>query len=393
MTPRTLRGERLPAACVDLDAFDRNIDRVRARAGAKTVRVASKSIRHVGLLRRILARGGDAFRGVMCFTVEEATFLAEEGFDDLFVAYPTVQPAALEAFARHAADGKTLWAVVDCAAHLEALGAAGRAAGVTLTAVLELDVAYRRLGGRVHLGSRRSPIRGAADAVALSRVARGIEGVELAGLMGYEGHVAGLTDTNPFSRAMNPARRLVKRVSVPEVARLRAEVAAALADEGVALRLVNGGGTGSLRETAAEACVTEVTAGSGFLCSHLFDYYADLDFEPAVCFALEVCRLSDAGFATALGGGYVASGEPGWDRLPVPWQPPGLKYVPMEGAGEVQTPLRVPPGVELNVGDAVLFRHAKAGELAERFDTYLLCRRGEIVAREPTYRGQGRCFL
>ena len=393
MTPEMIREAPLPAAWVDLDALDRNIDRLSARVGRKTLRVASKSVRHVGVLRRILARGGERFRGVMCFTADEACFLADAGFDDLFVAYPTVQAEPLRALADRAAAGRTVWAVVDCAAHLEALGAAGRAAGTVLAAVVELDVSYRRLGGRIHVGARRSPVRGAADAVALARAARGIEGVEVAGLMAYEAHVAGLPDANPFSPRLNPARRAVKRLAVPEAARLRAAVVAALEAEGVTLRLVNGGGTGSLRETAAEACVTEVTAGSGFLCPHLFDYYRALDLEPAAGFALEVCRLSDAGYATCLGGGYIASGEPGWDRLPRPWKPPGLTFVPAEGAGEVQTPLRVPAGVRLAVGDAVLFRHAKAGELAERFDTYLLCRGGEVVAREPTYRGQGRCFL
>ena len=89
----------------------------------------------------------------------------------------------------------------------------------------------------------------------------------------------------------------------------------------------------------------------------------------------------------------MASGEPGWDRLPVPWWPQGLSLLKMEGAGEVQTPLRCPSDVSLVVGDPVFFRHAKAGELAERFNEYLLIREGKLVAVEPTYRGEGRCFL
>ncbi|MCZ7683842.1 MAG: hypothetical protein M5U28_35795 [Sandaracinaceae bacterium] len=89
----------------------------------------------------------------------------------------------------------------------------------------------------------------------------------------------------------------------------------------------------------------------------------------------------------------MASGEPGWDRLPIPWAPEGLRYVPLEGAGEVQTPLRVGTRAPIYIGDPIVFRHAKAGELAERFDSYLLLRDGAVVAREPTYRGMGRCFL
>ena len=65
----------------------------------------------------------------------------------------------------------------------------------------------------------------------------------------------------------------------------------------------------------------------------------------------------------------------------------------MEGAGEVQTPLRVPAGVRLELGDPVFFRHAKAGELAEHVPEYLLVRGDQIEDRAPTYRGMGACYL
>ena len=95
------RDERLPLAFVDLEKFDRNIAFVAStqRQTGKTVRVHSKSIRCVELLRRILDKGGDAFRGVMTFTMEETAFLADKGFDDFIVSYPTVQPTDLDLFA------------------------------------------------------------------------------------------------------------------------------------------------------------------------------------------------------------------------------------------------------------------------------------------------------
>lgn len=391
---RALRGQRLPAALVDLDALDRNVDRI-ARSledSGKTLRVASKSVRHVGLLRRILERGGASFRGVMCFTLEEACFLHDQGFDDLFVAYPSVQPAALAEVAARVKRGATIRLVADDRAHLSAYAQAARASETTLEVVLELDVAYRALEGRVHLGVLRSSLRGADAIASLARDAARLDGARVVGLMGYEAHVAGLPDENPFSRALNPARRAIKRLSIPRVASLRREAVSALRREGVELAIVNGGGTGSLKTTLAEPDVTEVTAGSGFLCSHLFDYYAGNRLEPAAFFALEVSRVPERGVVTCLGGGYVASGEPGWDRLPVPYMPEGLRYVSMEGAGEVQTPLRGATD-RIAIGDPIVFRHAKAGELAERFDAYLLLRGGEVVGREPTYRGMGRAFL
>lgn len=390
---RVLADQPLPAALVDLDALDRNIERLRerVRGTGKTLRVASKSVRHVGLLRRILAGGGEDFRGLMCFTPREAAFLAGEGFDDLLVAYPSTR--GLAEVAARVAEGKTIRLMADGVAQLRAYGAAARTAGVTLEALLELDVAYQPLGGRLHLGVLRSPLRSAEAIEAMARQAAAVEGVRIVGLMGYEAHVAGLPDATPFSPSLNPVRRALKRLSVPQIAERRAAAVEALRRAGVEPVVVNGGGTGSLDTTTLEDCVTEVTAGSGFVCSHLFDYYRGNVLEPAAFFALEVSRIPEPGVVTCLGGGYVASGEPGWDRLPVPYLPSGLEYVSMEGAGEVQTPLRVPSGVALAVGDPVIFRHAKAGELAERFEDYVLLRGGELVGREPTYRGQGQCFL
>ena len=108
---------------------------------------------------------------------------------------------------------------------------------------------------------------------------------------------------------------------------------------------------------------------------------------------LQVVRKPADGFVTCLGGGLVASGAAGADRLPLPCWPEGLELLPLEGAGEVQTPLKGPGTAALSLGDPVFFRHAKAGELAEHFNEYLFVRGDHIVSRAPTYRGLGKAFL
>ena len=391
---RAREDRSLPAAIVDLDAFERNIDRVRSSVTGtgKTVRVASKSVRHVGLLRRIMERGGESFAGLMCFTMREACFLSDAGFDDLLVAYPSVEPTGLRAVAERVARGATIRLMADHAEHLDAYDRAGVERGVTIEILVELDMAYRPLDA-VALGVLRSPLHRPAQIAKLARRAATLEGVRVVGLMGYEAHIAGLPDATPFSRALNPARRALKALALGQVAERRAEGRAALERAGIEVHVINGGGTGSLASTPLEDAVTEVTAGSAFLCPHLFDYYAANPFEPAGFFALEVSRIPKPGVVTCLGGGYIASGEAGADRLPRPWLPRGLELVAMEGAGEVQTPLKAPRDLSLAIGDPVIFRHAKAGELAERFESYLLLRGETIVASEPTYRGQGGCFL
>jgi D-serine deaminase-like pyridoxal phosphate-dependent protein len=392
---RVLGGERLPASLVDLDAMERNVDRLASYVAGtgKTIRVASKSLRHRGLLRRVLARGGDRMRGVLCYAAEEAAWLAGEGVDDLLVAYPTVQPAALEAIAGAVRGGKTIRCIADSRDHLEAMSAAAGRAGVTLEAVVDVDVSYRPLGGRAHLGVRRSPLRSADGVAELARAARSIPGVRIVGLMAYEAHVAGLPDAQP-TRARRAAIRALKRAAMPAVLSLRAAAVEALRAEGVEVSLVNGGGTGSVGATARDEVVTEVAVGSGFLCSHLFDGYEGLELEPAEHFALEVCRIPDRDHVTCAGGGYVASGWPAPDRLPLPWRPRGLAWLPIEGAGEVQSPLRVTGAERVpRIGDPIVFRPAKAGEIAERFERHLLLRGGAIEAREPTYRGEGKTFF
>ena len=48
---------------------------------------------------------------------------------------------------------------------------------------------------------------------------------------------------------------------------------------------------------------------------------------------------------------------------------------------------------QLEIGDPIIFRHAKAGEICERFNEIICFRDGEIVNRYQTYRGEGVSFL
>jgi D-serine deaminase-like pyridoxal phosphate-dependent protein len=185
-------------------------------------------------------------------------------------------------------------------------------------------------------------------------------------------------------------KRALKRRSRPSVERSRNDVVEALREAKLPPTIVNGGGTGSVGWSSAEGALTEITVGSGFLVGHLFDYYADLKLDPALFFALQAVRRPAPGMVTCHLGGYVASGAVGPDRLPLPWLPKGCRLLPMEGAGEVQTPLEVP--VDVPLGAPIFFRPAKSGELAERFNEYLLVRGDAIVERAPTYRGLGRAF-
>jgi len=385
-----LGDEPLPCALVDLDALDRNIDALLApvRAHDKKLRLATKSVRCPELLRHITERGGDAIIGLMTYHARETAWLFEAGYQDLLLAYPTVQASDAELIADINARGGSAAVVVDCPQHLALLDKAAHARHTRIPIVIEVDVAYRPLGSRLHVGVRRSPLRTVADVQALVRRAGLLPGLELRGLMAYEAHIAGLGDSAPGRALSNAATRLMQTRARAQLEQTRRELADAIHPA-----LFNGGGSGSLDWCSAESALTEVTAGSGFLCSHLFDNYRSLQLEPAVYFALSVVRQPAPGILTCHGGGLVASGASGADRLPIPALPRGLELLRLEGAGEVQTPLSVPEGTSLGVGDVVFFRHAKAGELAEHFDEYLLVRGERVLGRAQTYRGMRQCFL
>ena len=390
---RLLAQQPLPAALVDLDAVDANLARMLApvRAAGRTLRLATKSVRVPDLLRYLVDHSQGTIRGLMTYCAAETAFLAQQGHDDLLLAYPTARPhdAQLLAQANRTA---TAAVVVDDVAQLAVLDRAATDAKTLIPVVIELDLAYRLLG-QLHLGVRRSPLRDTAAVVELAEQLAKFPSLRLHGLMGYEAHVAGLTDRNPFTRWSNLGKRLLKRRAIPDIARRRADVLQALQTHGFQVELFNGGGTGSLASSLADSSLTEVTAGSGFLGSLLFDAYAGQAWEPALCFVLQLVRRPAPGIVTCHGGGFVASGEAGPDKLPRPWLPEQLELLDMEGAGEVQTPLRHPAGVKLELGDPVFFRHAKAGELAEHFGEYLLVRGEAIEARAQTYRGLGQSFL
>lgn len=393
---RVLADEALPAAVVDLDAVDRNLAILLEHMGSApiTLRPASKSVRVPWLLRYLLDAGEGRLAGLMTYAAGETALLAEQGFDDLLLAYPVGRRADADTLAGLAAAGITVRVAIDHADHVSLLEASAAAAGTALSVCLDVDVSWRPLGGRLHFGVRRSPIRSAADAVALGRLVEKAPHLRLDSVLAYEAQVAGIRDRNPGSRYLDPIRQIIKARSITLAATRRAEVVSALRADGHTIKVVNGGGTGSIDSTSRDPTLTELTAGSGFVCSHLFDGYGGLPFEPALFFALAVVRRSDPDHITCGGGGYIASGPAGPDRLPQIHLPPGLSALAMEGFGEVQTPFRLGPGAPaLGLGDPVLCRHAKAGELAERFSEYLVVRGETIVARAPTLRGLGGSFL
>jgi D-serine deaminase-like pyridoxal phosphate-dependent protein len=369
-----------PFAAVDLDALSFNADAMVARSGGHPIRLASKSVRCRSLIAEVGQRPG--FAGVMAYSLREAIWLAENGTEDILVAYPSVDRAAWHRLSSEPLLAATISVIVDSVQHLDVIDAARAATDVELRLCLDIDCSLHL--GPAHLGVRRSPLHSPAEATLVAAAIVRRRGMRLVGVMFYDAQIAGLPDSSP----------LIRRVKAKSDDDLRSRRAAVVEAVGAhaELEIVNGGGTGSLHVTGRDKVLTELAAGSGLYGPTLFDGYRDFTPRPAAFFALSVVRRPSPSHATLFAGGYIASGPAGSSRVPRPYWPRGLRLLGTEGAGEVQTPVRGRAASSLRVGDRVWLRHAKAGEYCERFDELHLISAGVIVETVPTYRGEGRNF-
>ena len=383
------KNTQMPFAFIDMDMFNKNREDIIKRAGNKKIRVASKSIRCLDLIKNILS-SNSIFQGVMCYHPLEAIYLSENGLDDLLIAYPIFSQQHISAICKEIKKGKTIIAMVDLPEHAEQLNRIAEQEKCLLPVCMDIDMSSDF--GSLHFGVRRSKVSTLQQAMDLFHRIKKLKNIRLDGIMGYEAQIAGVGDFTD-NHIKNFILPILKRKSVKEIAKRRAEIVQEIQSEEHQLRFVNGGGTGSLETTAKETCITEITVGSGFYSPSLFDAYKNFKHLPAAAYAIEITRNPKPSVYTCYGGGYTASGSMDKNKLPTPYLPLNAQLIETEGAGEVQTPIVYNGKEKLKLGDPIFMRHAKAGELCERFNSLLLVSDGKITGEAKTYRGEGKCFL
>jgi D-serine deaminase-like pyridoxal phosphate-dependent protein len=375
-----LGPKRTRALLLNQHYWQQNIQQILLRAGTKKIRIATKSIRSTELLKDLL-KASPQFQGLMTYSLEESLWLRDKGFKDLLLGYPIWELEALEKLAQ---DPQDITLMVDRLEHVQLLQLYAERFNTKFSLCLDLDLSMDLPGLR--FGVFRSSIQERSQVRELTDFLRShTRHLELVGLMGYEAQIAGVADKR------KPLIQFLKKRSIAQLRARREELVRHLTEQGFKLRFVNGGGTGSLESTRHENCVSEVTVGSGFFGPKLFDGYSKFSVMPALIFSLPVVRNPKPSIYTCHGGGYVASGMMGADRLPSPYLPEGLKLLNFEGAGEVQTPVHSPTALEL--GAPIFFRHAKAGEICEHFHEIHIFKNKLITHKVKTYRGEGQCFL
>lgn len=370
-----------PTLFLDLEAFKKNLDWIKYNAGGKKIRLATKSIRSKAIIQKALDYD-PIFQGLMTYDLREALWLKGEGFKDILMGYPTVDKYAILELLK---DPTEITLMVDRPEHLEILEEQAQAQNKTLNICVDIDLSMDLPG--VRFGVYRSWINNLERLQQFLKSLKRCQHLKLTGLMGYEAQIAGVMDKESF------LMRNLKKLSLAQLVKRRESFLQEINKEGLKLEFVNGGGTGSLLETRKEPWVTEITVGSGLYAPVLFDHYQDFTLNPALMFTLPIVRNPAQGIYTALGGGYIASGELEIIKQPTPYLPNGMKLLKHEGAGEVQTPFTYNGSEELKIGDAVIFRHAKAGEICERFKEIVLIENGEQIGKVLTYRGEGQSFI
>ena len=368
-----------PLAALDRAALLHNAADLVRRAGGKPVRIASKSVRCRSVLDVVLALPG--FAGVMAYSLREAIWLARGGVPDVLIGYPSVDAGAIAELVADAALLDAITLMVDDTAQLDVVRAVSADAAVRVC--LDIDASLRI--GRLHLGVRRSPVRTPGTTRPRWPAPRRTRGFRVVGRDVLRG------------ADRRPARHLAARPRGEGAVGRRAAQPAVAVVEAVekavgALEFVNGGGTGSLEVTGADPCGHRVDGRVGAVRPHAVRRLPRLRAAPgAVLRAARSCAGPRRGSRPCSVGAMSRPGRPGQPRLPSPALR-GLQLLRGEGAGEVQTPVRGPGAAALRVGDRVWFRHAKAGELAERLDTLHVVEDGVLVESVPTYRGEGRTF-
>ena len=361
-----------------------------AGPAGKPIRVASKSVRCRALLRRVLARPGFAGRPRLHPAPRRCGWPAATTR-----SAPTSSSATRRPTGRRCAGWPPtrprpprVTLMVDSTDQLDlSTPSSRRSAAPSLRVCLDLDASLRAAGGRVHVGRpplprahagrrrRRSPRQVAAPAGLPARRADGLRGADRrrAGRTRRAGRCAALAVRGMQARVGPRAGRTAGRGRRRRLGRRAAwssSTAAAPAASSAPRPRTPSPRSPPGRGCTARCCSTATAPSRP---------------RPAAFFAVPVMRRPGAGHGDRAGGGWIASGPPGADRLPVPTYPAGLSWLPAPRAPARCRPrcaARAPAA--LRVGDRVWFRHAKAGELCEHVE------RAAPARRRPAHRRRGR---
>lgn len=345
-----------PALVLDLPAVRQNIALMAARtANGAGLRPHAKSHKSAEIARLQIEAGAI---GVTTATAWEAVALAQAGIDEILVANEVVGNEKIRCLVK-AAQNSRITVAVDNMRNVEALSMATCEAGSKLGILIDIDIGLGRCGARTE-----------AEALQLARHVEHVPGLQLRGVMGYEGHCA-----------LEP-NRAVRSQKVQEAMERLLSVADTIKRAGLPVEIVSAGGTGTYDLTGNISGVTELQAGSYVLMDAarremLPDFAIGLTVLASVVSRHQTTLVLDCGKKT-IGIDFALPRIMGWEA--------SAQYVAEEHAifaVDVDCPLDVGDRVELMVG--------YCPTTINLHDVYHVVENGRVIAIWPVLaRGPGR---
>ena len=234
-----------PSLCINLDVLEANISSMASfmTERGKQWRPHEKCHKTPQIAHRQREAGAI---GVTCAKVTEAEVMAAAGITDILVANMIVGEPKVRRVARLCETADPIIAL-DHFAQAQPLAAACAEAGVTCRVILEVNVGLDRVG-----------VLPGRDALELARATSELKGLNLVGIMGYEGHLLRVEDPEEKRNAINASMRLLE------------ETRDAMRDQGLVCDIVSAGGTGSYQYTSDCPAVTELQAGGGIFADPVY---------------------------------------------------------------------------------------------------------------------------
>jgi D-serine deaminase-like pyridoxal phosphate-dependent protein len=282
-----------PALLLDLDRFERNSSKISdfLRAEGVDWRPHSKAHKSPAIARRQMELGAI---GITCAKVSEAEVMVDHGIPSILVANEQGRRAKFDRLAALNQRAEVI-TCADSPAHVGMAAAAGTAAGVEIPMLVDLNVGMERTGV--------PPGEAARD---LARLIDKTPGVKFMGLMGYEGH---LLTVWPLAEKERQAREQMGEMI--ETRRL-------IERDGLEVRIVSGGGSGTYMVTGLIEGMTEIQAGGACFMDRFYgeECHMEDEFEYAISIVSTITSrpvptrgIMDAGFKT------MSDGESGRPRV------------------------------------------------------------------------------
>ena len=338
-----------PALLLDLDAFQHNVSKMAQFFADKptSLRPHAKTHKCPEIARRQMQAGAI---GITCAKVGEAEVLVQAGIEDILIANQVVgelKIARLTDLAAHA----ELMVAVDDPANVAALSRACQAKGVSLRVLVEVDIGMHRCGAQPGM-----PALGLAQQIADS------PNLQLAGLMGYEGHLVSIVD--PEERRTRVLQALVPLQETRDL----------LEENGLPVEIVSGGGTGTYDVSGTYPPMTEIEAGSYVLMDASYSAVRP-EFETALTILSSVISRPTPERVVTDAGMKAISTDHG---LPVPIEIPGASIRRLsEEHGLLE--LADPGAVQLRPGDKVRLIPGHCCTSVNLYDHLHVIRDGTLV--------------